>query len=139
MDYACLTNDVFSFQKEVQFEGELHNGVLVAQRFLGCDVATAVEVINALMTGRMALFQHVVAVELPALFEHRGVDAAGREAVDAYARGLQDWMAGILNWHRGVRRYEESELRRGAAVERALGPTGIGTSAARVIGTAPTP
>src|SRR5439155_7471721 len=93
MDYGCLTNDVFSYQKEIQFEGELHNGVLVAQRFLGCDVPAAMEVINDLMSARMALFQHVVAVELPALFEHRGVDAAGREAVEAYARSLQEWMA----------------------------------------------
>ncbi len=26
-DYACLLNDVFSYQKEIQFEGEFHNGV----------------------------------------------------------------------------------------------------------------
>lgn len=139
MDYGCLTNDVFSFQKEIQFEGELHNGVLVAQRFLGSDVPTAVEVVNDLMTGRMALFRHVVAVELPALFEHRGVDGPGREAVEAYARSLQEWMAGILNWHRGIRRYDEAELRREAAVERSLGPAGLGTSAARVARPAATP
>ncbi len=33
-DYACMLNDVFSYQKEIQFEGELHNMVLVVQNFL---------------------------------------------------------------------------------------------------------
>jgi germacradienol/geosmin synthase len=30
-DYACLLNDVFSYQKEIQFEGEIHNCILVVQ------------------------------------------------------------------------------------------------------------
>ena len=40
-DYACLTNDVFSYRKEIELEGELHNGVLVIQQFLGCDAQRA--------------------------------------------------------------------------------------------------
>ena len=32
-------NDIFSYQKEIEFEGELNNGVLVVQHFLGCDRA----------------------------------------------------------------------------------------------------
>ena len=40
-DYACLLNDVFSYQKEIEFEGEIHNCVLVVQNFLDCDAATA--------------------------------------------------------------------------------------------------
>jgi germacradienol/geosmin synthase len=43
-------------------------------------------------------------------------------------------MAGILNWHRKTRRYDEAELRHhpvsGAAP--LSGPTGIGTSAAHI-------
>src|SRR5258706_16430705 len=35
-DYACLLNDVFSYVKEIQFEGEIHNCVLVVQNFLDC-------------------------------------------------------------------------------------------------------
>ena len=30
-DYACMLNDIFSYQKEIQFEGELHNSVLVVR------------------------------------------------------------------------------------------------------------
>src|SRR5262249_476766 len=36
-DFCCLMNDLFSYQKEIQFEGELHNCVLVVENFLGCD------------------------------------------------------------------------------------------------------
>ena len=38
-DYASLLNDVFSYQKEIEFEGEVHNGVLVVQNFFDCDYA----------------------------------------------------------------------------------------------------
>src|SRR5260370_19456149 len=31
MDYACLLNDVFSYQKEMEFEGEVHNSVLAVR------------------------------------------------------------------------------------------------------------
>jgi germacradienol/geosmin synthase len=36
-DFACFTNDIFSYQKEIEFEGEIHNCVLVVQNFLNCD------------------------------------------------------------------------------------------------------
>ena len=40
-DYACLMNDVFSYQKEIEYEGEVHNGILVVQNFFDCDYPTA--------------------------------------------------------------------------------------------------
>jgi germacradienol/geosmin synthase len=111
MDYACLLNDVFSYQKEIQFEGEIHNAVLVVQNFLNCDVDRALGVVNDLMTARMRQFEHVVAAELPALFDDFGLDERARGALRLYAAELRDWMAGILNWHEGCRRYDEAELR----------------------------
>ncbi len=68
-DYACLLNDVFSYQKEIQFEGEIHNCVLVVQNFLDCDAATAMRVVGDLMAARMRQFRDIVAVELPELFD----------------------------------------------------------------------
>ena len=32
----CLLNDMFSYRKEIEFEGEVHNAVLVVRNFLGC-------------------------------------------------------------------------------------------------------
>jgi germacradienol/geosmin synthase len=129
-DYACLLNDVFSYQKEIQFEGEIHNCVLVVQNFLGCDKERAVEVVDKLMTQRMEQFEHILAVELPALFEEFDLDQDARTTLVGYAQELKDWMAGILNWHAEVPRYTEPELRRHqrTSARRFDGPTGLGTA-----------
>ncbi|GFJ84440.1 terpene synthase family protein [Phytohabitans houttuyneae] len=94
MDYGCLTNDIFSYQKEVEFEGELHNAVLVIQHFLGCDPAAAVSVANDLMTARIRQFERTATTELPALYEDFALEAGARAALDAYVGELRDWMAG---------------------------------------------
>jgi germacradienol/geosmin synthase len=130
-DYACLTNDVFSYTKEIRFEGELHNGVLVVQNFFGCDLPKAVNVINDLMTARMRQFEHITAVELPALCDEYGLDQQARAGLHEYVQELRDWLAGILTWHRASHRYDESELRR-PVVRPFSGPLGLGTSAARL-------
>ncbi|WP_327069748.1 terpene synthase family protein [Kitasatospora sp. NBC_01302] len=109
-DYACLMNDVFSYQKEVQFEGEVHNGVLVVQNFFGCDRDQALGIVHDLMSSRLDQFQHVAANELPILYEDFKLDAAGRQALEDYAQGLRNWLSGILNWHTHVGRYREEEL-----------------------------
>ncbi|MDQ3761627.1 MAG: germacradienol/geosmin synthase [Actinomycetota bacterium] len=130
-DYACLTNDIFSYQKEIEFEGELHNCVLVVQKFLEIDRQQAVSVVNDLMTSRLLQFEHISATELPLLAENFKLDADACEALDAYVVGLQDWMAGILDWHMLTGRYDESALRRRYRTppQRFGGPTGLGTSA----------
>jgi germacradienol/geosmin synthase len=133
-DYACFTNDVFSFQKEIQYEGELHNMVLVVRNFLGVSTARALLVVNDLMTSRMRQFEHVIATELPSLVEAFELDDGGRAALDGWIEMMQDWMAGILVWHRMTARYPEESLRElpvpGALIY-ANGPTGRGTHAAR--------
>jgi germacradienol/geosmin synthase len=132
-DYACLTNDVFSYQKEIEFEGELNNGVLVVQNFLDLTPLQAVEVVNNLMTARMQQFEHTVAMELPALIQNAGLDAKAQEKLRTYVEKLQHWMAGVLIWHQTVDRYKEFELRQSQHPTRLLGsPTGLGTSAARI-------
>ncbi|MEU4892344.1 family 2 encapsulin nanocompartment cargo protein terpene cyclase [Streptomyces sp. NPDC044780] len=165
MDYATLLNDVFSYQKEIEFEGEVHNGVLVVQNFFDCDYPTGVAIVNDLMTSRMRQFQHVAEHEFPVLYDDFDLGPEAREAMDGYVGELRDWMTGIMNWHREVPRYREDELRRAArrpagigggvgagigagagtgagAVSGAAsgarplapwhGPTGLGTSAARI-------
>ena len=137
-DYACLLNDVFSYQKEIQFEGEIHNCVLVVQNFLDCDAATAMRVVGDLMAARMSQFRDIVAVELPELFDVLHFDAATREALQGHARNLENWLAGILNWHQGCHRYAEADLisnARPARPELFGSPTGLGTSAVRILRT----
>jgi germacradienol/geosmin synthase len=149
-DYAGLLNDVFSYQKEIEFEGEIHNCVLVTQNFLGCDAAAAMRVTGDLMAARMRLFRHVLAVELPVLMDTMNLRPAARGALWDHARTLQNWLAGILNWHRGCHRYAEADLIANArpvlsgpalpgsgladpALPRLFrSPAGLGTSAARL-------
>ncbi|MEE1816271.1 germacradienol/geosmin synthase [Streptomyces sp. SP18ES09] len=141
MDYGTLVNDLFSYQKEIEVEGEVHNGVLVLQKFFDCDYPTAVSMVDDLMRGRLRQYETLKQREVPLLFEDLGLDGAGREAFALYLRGLEDWLAGVLNWHRKVRRYGPDDVRAGsgAALLRG-GPRGLGTSAARIaelLGTGP--
>jgi germacradienol/geosmin synthase len=112
IDYACLLNDIFSYQKEIEYEGEIHNSVLVVQNFFGVDHPTALRVVHDLNTQRMQQFQHVVEHELPVLYDDFELSEAARSALDGYVRDLQNWMAGILNWHRNVNRYKAEWLAR---------------------------
>lgn len=112
MDYGCLINDVFSYQKEMEFEGDRHNCILVVQHFLNCDRDRALAIVSDLMSSRMRQFQHVIATELPVLCDDFELDDAARDAVDGYVLELQNWLSGILNWHQGCNRYDEAALRR---------------------------
>ncbi|MGP3774896.1 germacradienol/geosmin synthase Cyc2 [Streptomyces sp. SDT5-1] len=114
IDYACLLNDVFSYQKEIEYEGEIHNAILVVQNFFGADYPTALGIVNDLMTQRMRQFQHIVEHELPVLYEDFGLGRDARAALDGYVDDLRNWMAGILNWHRKVDRYRDAWLSRRA-------------------------
>ncbi|MEU9978360.1 germacradienol/geosmin synthase Cyc2 [Streptomyces sp. NPDC051014] len=114
IDYGMLVNDVFSYQKEIQYEGEFHNAILVVQNFFGVDYPTALRVVHDLMTQRMQQFEHVVGNELPVLYDDFDLSSEARAAMDGYVRDLQNWMAGVLNWHRHVDRYTAGHLARRA-------------------------
>jgi germacradienol/geosmin synthase len=140
-DYACLLNDVFSYQKEIQFEGELHNMVLVVQNFLGITPVEAVQVVNDLMTSRLHQFENIIETELPSLADSYELCDEDRATLDGWVEMMKDWMAGILVWHQMTGRYPESTLVRtktpgaliyAASSSNALDPAGLGTAAARL-------
>jgi germacradienol/geosmin synthase len=74
-----------------------------------------------------------VATELPALLDYQQVDDDVREVLDAYVESHQCYMSGVLNWHRSVTRYTETELRfdRIASAPKPR-VTGFGGSAAQI-------
>jgi germacradienol/geosmin synthase len=131
-DYAGLTNDLFSYRKEIEFEGETHNCVLVIQKFLNCGAQRALEMVNDLMTARMRQFQRIVTLELPALSDDFKLNAYQRNRLDQYVTSLQDWMAGILKWHEECHRYPGFEDLASQSKKHFFGPTGLGTSAAKI-------
>jgi len=133
-DYAAFTNDLFSYQKEIEFEGEVHNIVLVLENFLGVDRWAARDFVAALMESRLRQFEHIAEHDLPTLTEDFELDEPARRALAGHVELLRNWMSGILEWHRRCARYTEAELRRRAA-EGVAGfvpptPSGLGTSAA---------
>lgn len=134
-DYACFTNDLFSYQKEIEFEGEVHNLVLVVETFLGVGRLRARDIVAELMTARMRQFEEIVAIDLPGLFDDLDLEEPMRAVLTGHAERLKDWMSGILEWHRRCARYTEAELRRvrdaAAPADSSFLPVGIGTSAVR--------
>ncbi|HEY3482203.1 MAG TPA: germacradienol/geosmin synthase [Streptomyces sp.] len=137
-DYACLVNDLFSYQKEIQFEGEIHNAVLVVRNFLDCGQREALAVVGDLTATRLREFRHLTETRLPALFDEFGLDGDARRALEGYAQELRDWMAGILAWHRGCLRYDEQTLLRHHSPPKVTvpapwgPPAGLGTAAAHL-------
>ncbi|WP_330299262.1 terpene synthase family protein [Streptomyces sp. NBC_00503] len=132
-DAACLMNDIFSYQKEVEVEGEVHNYVLVTRNFFDIDYPQALHICHSLMTQRTEEFEHIVANQLPLLYDDWKLDADARAGLDAYVGELQDWLAGILNWHEKTRRYREEDLHRlGDGISTGVLSSDFGMSAARI-------
>ncbi|WP_328808310.1 terpene synthase family protein [Nonomuraea antri] len=86
-DAVHLRNDLFSYQRETQDEGEINNAVLVFEHFCGCGPQEAADRVNDLLTSRLHQFEHTTLTELPALFEEHRLDPAERSQVLAYALG----------------------------------------------------
>ncbi|TDD83393.1 terpene synthase family protein [Actinomadura rubrisoli] len=129
MDVGCLINDVFSYQKEMEYEGEVNNGVLAVENFLDCGRDEALPIVNDLMSARRRQFEHLVSAELPVLSDELALDDTARAGLAAYVEELRDWIAGILKWHHETHRYDERPPQRTTGPSRLFKPTGLGTSA----------
>ena len=93
-DGSHLCNDQFSYQREVQEEGENSNAVRVFERFLGCPAQQAADLVNELLTSRLQQFENTALTEVPALFAEQAVPVDEQSAVAAYVKGLLDWQGG---------------------------------------------
>ena len=138
-DAVHLRNDLFSYEREIQQEGELSNGVLVLETFLDCTTQEAAESVNDLLTSRLQQFEHTALTEVPALCAEKGLDPAARADIAAYVKGLQDWQSGGHEWHLRSSRYMNQAVRHrspeAATAAPSFRPTGLGTSAAGVAAT----
>src|SRR5258708_10462111 len=97
-DGVHLRNDLFSYERETLQEGELSNGVLVLETFLGYDTQRAADAVNELLTSRLQQFENTALTELAPLFLEHGLDPKSCADVLAYVKGLQDWQAGGPEW-----------------------------------------
>jgi germacradienol/geosmin synthase len=111
-DWAFMLNDLYSYQADIEFEGNVHNTVLVAQDFFDCDRDRALKVVGDLMAARLDQFHHAAEVEIPALADTMRLSSATRAALDRHIQELRDWMTGVHHWHRSTGRYAEAEHHR---------------------------
>ena len=130
-DSVHLRNDLFSYQREVENEGENANCVLVFQRFLNLDAQTAANLTNEVLTSRLQQFENTALVEIPILCAEYGLSPVECQSILLYAKGLQDWQAGGHEWHMRSSLYMKVEPVQDLGLPGA--PTGLGTSAARLI------
>ncbi len=132
-DAVALQNDIVSYRKEIELEGEINHALLVVQQFLSCDLQHAVNVTNDLITCRLRQFEHVVATELPALFDRFDLDASARDAIHKYVRSMEDFIAGVIKWNLMSIRYMTLPIHSSPKVGGVrFAPTGLGTAAARI-------
>ncbi|GAB3465648.1 terpene synthase family protein [Actinophytocola sediminis] len=140
-DSDLWRNDIVSFEREVD-EGQTNNGVLVLQQVLGGGLQEAVDRVNDLVTSRLRQFEHTAAVELPELFDRLQLDPVSRSHILSYVEGLEDWMAGDLQWTMTTGRYGNAastppRVTTTAPGEYDLswaagGPSGLGTAGTRI-------
>ncbi len=128
-DAVHLRNDLFSYQREVEDEGENSNGVLVLETFFGCTTQQAADTVNDILTSRLHQFEHTALTEVPAVALEKGLTPVEAAAVAAYTKGLQDWQSGGHEWHMRSSRYMNKGARPGSPWRL---PSGPGTSAADV-------
>jgi len=133
-DGISMINDIVSFKKEVEVEGELNNCVLVVKQFLGCSAQEAINIVRDISAARIRQFEYVRATELPTLMDHFELSARARESLLAYVESIQNWIAGVAHWHFVVPRYTNLRYHPhptgGGRIPSA--PVGLGTAAARM-------
>jgi germacradienol/geosmin synthase len=125
-DAVHLRNDLFSYQREVQEEGENSNAVLVFEKFFDCSTQEAVDAVNELLTSRLLQFEDTALVEVPALLADRPVPPVELARVAAYVKGLQDWQSGGHEWHIRSSRYMNDGMADPVGAYRY--PSGVGTA-----------
>ncbi|MFG2917498.1 germacradienol/geosmin synthase [Kitasatospora sp. NPDC048298] len=131
-DWVGWSNDVVSYQIDVEFEDEVHNGLLALRRFADCGLPRAVGVVNDLLTSRLHEFEHICETELPALADELELSPEDRAAVAGHVRAWQEWIAGWLEWHLRTGRYTEFRTQTTLPALLRAAPTGLGTAAARL-------
>jgi (+)-beta-caryophyllene/(+)-caryolan-1-ol synthase len=106
-DHMGLLNDIHSVEKDEK-SGYRHNAVFVVQQERGCDLTTAVEVVNELVTGAV-LRMITAAGKLPAELAAAGVGRDLATAATIVAGAYRDLVRGDFDFHFLVDRYTAPE------------------------------
>ena len=133
-DAVGLINDIVSFRKEIEIEGELNNCVLVVKQFLDCPTQQAIDTVRDISASRIRQFEHVRATELPTLLDQFKLKGRARESLLHYVWTITNWIAGVAHWHFVVPRYTNLRVHPHPAAGGWVPgpPIGLGTSGARL-------
>lgn len=135
-DVVDLHNDLISYRREVEYEHDVSNAVVVVQHHAMCSPAEAAARTWRLLQARLELFEDLAAHGLSRLRGAREGDAGERKDVEHYVQALRDWLAGDFQWHLETSRYDAASWQgKAAAPHTPRGPQGLGTSAARLADT----
>jgi germacradienol/geosmin synthase len=131
-DIVSLHNDIVSYDREVA-EGTVdNNGVEVLRKALSCDRQQAVDLLNAQLTARVDTLRHTADTEMPRALQAEDLPGPLTRQVARYLQALTTATAGSYAWHARTGRFRQPPRR--ARIPH--GPTGLGTSAARLTGPA---
>ncbi|MGF6888784.1 germacradienol/geosmin synthase [Nocardia sp. GAS34] len=123
-DHAALVNDLYSYRKEIQADGERHNLVYLTESFLNCPREAARDIVIDLAQQRLHQFEQLEREQLPAFCAGGDLSGEQRRALLTRARRLRDYIAGNLAWHQTGGRYDDAAARRHRPRPRIAGPTG---------------
>ncbi|WP_211269228.1 terpene synthase family protein [Saccharothrix syringae] len=124
-DIISLHNDIVSYDREVAEGTIANNGVEVLRIALGCDLADASRLMNQLLTARVRTLDEVVGPDLERALRDDDVPEPVPTRLAGYLQALKDATAGSYAWHEATGRF-------GRRLSVPHGPTGLGTSAARL-------
>lgn len=96
-DAVHLRNDLFSYQREVEDEGENSNGVLVLEHFLGCTTQEAADAVNDLLTSRLQQFENTALTELGPLCAEKGSIPPGQRRCSRTSRACRTGSPAVMS------------------------------------------
>jgi hypothetical protein len=107
IDVICMSNDVFSFEKE-QARGDVNNILVAWQENTKSSIQAAADAICALITERQNQFI-ASRRKLDVLLDSLSLPQADRDRVQRYVLGMERWMKANLEYSLTTPRYRDIE------------------------------
>ncbi|MBP2168179.1 germacradienol/geosmin synthase [Erwinia toletana] len=106
-DVTGMTNDIWSYAKEIDHPSS-NSYVVIFAHHMGCDISSAMVMVNHLITSRVKCFLHA-RTQLSAFLYKLHLSAVDRKIVLRYIAGMEHWMRGNLEWSSATPRYNHQQ------------------------------
>ena len=105
-DIQTLHNDVRSYRREIEQEGETCNSVLAFATLLTISADEAATVVTRLRAARLSEYMHLDSTGLPELAKRLRLDHDEKEQLSAVMKAMRDHLAGFHTWQNSAARYQ---------------------------------